>query len=223
MQSMSEQRILVLDEVLSTQDAAIDYDLQVGDACVSWNQRDGRGRRGQVWDSSGGVAVTVVLGHQTPHLPIAIAATLASQLNNILPTHSIGIKWPNDVFVEGKKLAGILIEQRDWRILVGVGLNVYEAPIEGSISLSTLGYEGSKDDIATLVTSSLLDGAQLDEIAAVTSWKKRDIVVGSMQTVQSGDNRVEGLVLDIDPCQNLILETSSGIFTLPAASSSIVQ
>ena len=67
------------------------------------------------------------------------------------------------------------------------------------------------------------NGAQLDEISAVTSWKKRDIVVGSMQTVQSGDNRIEGLVLDIDPCQNLILETSSGIFTLPAASSSIVQ
>ena len=220
---MSENRVLILDEVSSTQDAAIEHDLQVGDVCVSWNQKSGRGRRGNSWDSRGGVAVTVVLDQAKPHLPIAIAATLASQLNNVIPTHSVGIKWPNDVIVQGKKLAGILIEQREWRVLVGVGVNVLEAPLDGAISLFELAYEGTMDNVEKLVASSVLDGAQLDEIAAVTSWRKRDILVGSTQTVQSGDNCVEGLVLDVDPCQNLILETSSGILTLPAATSSILQ
>jgi len=219
---MREGRVIMIEDVASTQDAAIAHNLQVGDACVSFNQTDGRGRRGNRWDSSGGVAVTVVLNHATPHLPIALAATLASQLNNIIPSHTIGIKWPNDLFVCGKKLAGILIEQREGRLLVGVGVNIRNAPMTSAISLIELGFEGSMESIAHLITSSVLDGAQLDETTAITAWRKRDILVGTTQIVQSGDNIIEGTVIDIDPCLNLILETTAGILELPASSSTII-
>jgi BirA family biotin operon repressor/biotin-[acetyl-CoA-carboxylase] ligase len=224
MQWMGDLRILFLDEVSSTQDAAIEHDLQVGDACVSFHQTAGRGRRGNEWNSEGGVAVTVVLEHATPHLPIAVATTLAAQLNNLIPEQNVGIKWPNDLHVEGKKMAGILIEQREGRCFVGVGLNLYGAPLSTACFLQQYGAAvDSKEDIAKLVVGSVLDATQLDEITAVSQWRKRDILVGTTQIVKSGDNTIEGLVLNIDPCHNLLLQTAHGILELPAATSTIVN
>ena len=219
---MSDHRVLFLDEVTSTQDAAIEHDLQVGEACVSFNQTSGRGRRGNEWNSSGGVAVTVVLEKATPHLPIAIAATLAANLNNVIPSQHIGIKWPNDLYVEGKKLAGILIEQRENLCLVGVGVNVLEAPLSTAVSLKQFCSESNKKKTAEIVVASVLDASQVDENIAVEQWRKRDILVGTIQTIQSGSNTVNGTVLSIDPCHNLILQTERSILELPAATSTIV-
>ena len=61
---MGDQRILFLATVSSTQDAAIEHDLQVGDACVSFHQTAGRGRRGKEWNSDGGVAEHIQLGQR---------------------------------------------------------------------------------------------------------------------------------------------------------------
>ena len=219
---MTDSRVLFLDEVASTQDAAIEHDLQVGDVCVSYNQTTGRGRRGNEWIAVGGVALTVVVEEVFDHLPVALAATLAAHLNNLIPAKKIGIKWPNDLFVEGKKIAGILIEKRANRNLVGIGVNVCNAPIPTSTCLKECGSETHLSEVADLAIRSVFDAVQLDENTAVTHWHKRDILVGTMQTVRSGDNTVEGLVISIDPCNNLILQTKEAILELPAATSTIV-
>lgn len=219
---MAEGRVLTLEEVTSTQDAAVEHNLQAGDVCVSFNQTAGRGRRGQLWHSSGGVAVTVVHDQVTPYLPIAVAATLAAQLSNVVPTCTIGVKWPNDLLVEGKKLAGILIEMRGSRFLVGVGVNVLEAPIGSATALFLHGFEGTRASVAALITTSVFDAMKLDENSAVEAWRKRDILIGTYQTLQTGDNIIEGMVIDIDPCHNLILQTDCGILELPAATSTFI-
>jgi BirA family biotin operon repressor/biotin-[acetyl-CoA-carboxylase] ligase len=219
---MDNHRLLFLDEVTSTQDAAIEHDLQIGEACVSFNQTSGRGRRGNEWNSSGGVAVTVVLEKASQHLPIALAATLAANLNNLIPKHHIGIKWPNDLYVEGKKLAGVLIEQREGRCLVGVGVNVLEEPLSTAASLKQFGSEPNKKKTSEIVVGSILEATQIDENTAVKQWRKRDILVGTIQTIQSGSNTVTGTVLSIDPCHNLIIQTDCGILELPASSSTVI-
>ena len=219
---MRESQVLTLDTVTSTQDAAIEHDLQVGDVCRSFNQTAGRGRRGNTWNSSGGVAVTVVVEEATLHLPVAVAATLASVLNNLIPNNRVGIKWPNDLYVDGKKLAGVLIEQREGRCLVGVGVNVLEAPIPTSTALRQLGSKQTVEMVANLVATSVFDATQLDENKAVTAWSERDILVGTTQIVQSGNNTVEGLVLCIDPCHNLLIQTPLGILECPAVTSTII-
>jgi len=119
-------------------------------------------------------------------------------------------------------LAGVLIEQREGRCFVGVGVNVLEAPIATSTALYQLGFNGTRESVADVVATSVFDATQLDENKAVTSWRDRDILVGTILTVQSGDNIVEGLVLSIDPCHNLLLQTDSGILELPAETSTIV-
>ncbi len=220
---MSIGKVVTLDSVESTQDAAIELELRVGDVCRTFNQTSGRGRRGNKWESKGGVAVTVVLQSATAHLPIAVAATLASQLNNLIPSKRVSIKWPNDLYVDSNKLSGILIEQRDGKCLVGVGVNVNEAPHQNSISMRQAGFVGTLEDVADVIALGVLDAAQLDENTAVVAWARRDVLVGTNQTVQSGNNLVKGLVLSIDPCHRLVLQTDAGILELPAATSSIVN
>ena len=222
-QSMDDFQITNVGRVASTQDAALSLNILPGHACVSFEQFDGRGRRGNEWNGEGGVAVTVVLQESSPILPVAVAATLTSSVNNVLPQVSVGIKWPNDLYIDGKKICGILIEQKEGVCLVGVGLNVACVPIETATSMREFGYEGTLDMVASMVVASVLTAVQLTEMQAVTSWRERDILVGTMQTVLSGSNTVSGLVLDIDPHQNLILQTELGILTLPAATASVVN
>ncbi|MBT4530011.1 MAG: biotin--[acetyl-CoA-carboxylase] ligase [Phycisphaerae bacterium] len=219
---MNEPKRVNVGEVGSTQDSALELKLSHGEACFSFEQISGRGRRGNNWNGEGGVAVTVVLAKVERHFPIAVAATLALQLNNIVPNVEVGIKWPNDLHLHGKKLAGVLIEEREGVFLVGVGVNVLQSPIEGATCLMEFGFEGTLDSIVQIVVSSILDATQLDENTAVVQWRKRDILIGTKQTVQSGDNTIEGLVLSIDPCHNLVLQTDHGIFELPAATSTII-
>lgn len=215
-------RVVVLNEVASTQDAAIEHDLIAGDVCATLTQTAGRGRRGSVWDASGGVAVTVVMESPSPHFSIAVAATLAAQLNNLVPTCEIGISWPNDLYIQGRKLAGILIEHREGRCLVGIGVNVLESPADQNASC--LGEFGCDDRaiVAQCVAASVFTACDLDETAAVSTWRTRDLLVGTTQCVRSEGTVIEGVVMDIDPVNNLLLKTKGGNLALPAATSTII-
>ena len=121
-----------------------------------------------------------------------------------------------------KKLAGILIEQREGKCFVGVGVNVTESPHHNAISKQELGFEGTLEDVADVVARSVFEATKHDENEAVTAWSQRDILVGSTQTIQSGNERVEGLVLHIDPCHRLVLQTADGVLAIPAATSTVV-
>ena len=218
--------VLVLQSTTSTQDAAIEHNLKAGDICCVLSQTDGRGRRGNKWIATGGVALTVVLKESSPVLPIAVAAVLAAQLNTLIPSHQIGIKWPNDLLVSGCKLAGVLIEQREERWLVGVGVNVLQHPKledDHATDLVTLGYCGDRAAVAQVVSQSIFEAVELDESSAISAWRSRDVIIGTKQQVISGGKQYEGMVIEIDPCQNVILDTETGIVTLPAAISTIVH
>ena len=208
-------RVVVLEETTSTQDAAIQNNLVVGDVCAALVQTKGRGRRGNEWNSSGGVSVTVVLEEATGQLSIAVAAVLAEQVEALIE-QSVGIKWPNDLYIEGKKLAGILIEQRDGICLVGVGVNVEKNNTPKAISLSELGFGVDRAFVANLVVSSVFLASELSTEAAIARWQPRDILVGSTQTFISENRPITGTVLSIDPLHNLILQTDAGRITLNA-------
>ncbi len=210
-----EGRVVVLEETTSTQDAAIDHQLKVGDVCAALHQTAGRGRRGNEWDSSGGVSVTVVLNEATPQLSIAVAAVLAERLDSIVPK-SVGIKWPNDLYIDGKKLAGILIEQREGVCLVGVGVNVEKNNVPNGVVLSELGSELNRASVANLIVSAIFSARDLDRESAISLWKSRDILVGTTQTFISKNTSITGTVLSIDPLHNLIIQTDAGRITLNA-------
>ncbi len=107
-----------------------------GTVVTAGEQTAGRGRQGRAWTAPAGKAllysaVLRPLGDQ-PLLPLAVALAVCDAVEELAPGTGAQIKWPNDVWVEGRKLAGILIETRtqdDWAVL-GIGLNLTIAPNE---------------------------------------------------------------------------------------------
>ncbi|MDP7009238.1 MAG: biotin--[acetyl-CoA-carboxylase] ligase [Phycisphaerales bacterium] len=208
--------VVILEETTSTQDAALAYGLQAGDVCIAVQQTSGRGRRGNTWNADGGVALTVVAEQATPLLSIAVAASLAEQLERQIQ-QAVGIKWPNDLLVDGKKLAGILIEQREGVCLIGVGVNVEPLDQRGAVSLVDLGCTESYEVVARGVVAATLDARALSPERAISLWQARDVLIGTTQTVTSNNNSITGTVLAIDPLHHLLLETDAGQIALNAS------
>src|SRR4249919_850408 len=107
-------------------------------------QTAGRGRQGRVWTAPAGKALlysAIVRPLDERHLMLPLAAPLAvcEAAEELRPGLECGVKWPNDVLVEGRKLAGILVEARpqDGWAVVGVGLNLTVSPDEFPPDLRT--------------------------------------------------------------------------------------
>jgi BirA family transcriptional regulator, biotin operon repressor / biotin---[acetyl-CoA-carboxylase] ligase len=99
------------------------------------HQTQGRGRQGRIWDSPRGNLAATLAWHLGPterpgdySLIVAVALHAALQ-DSLLPGPSLRIKWPNDLMLDDKKCAGILIESPEPRwILIGTGVNIAHAP-----------------------------------------------------------------------------------------------
>jgi len=99
-----------------------------GTLVTAGEQRAGRGRQGRTWAAPPGRALlmSLVLRDWPPLVPIIGALAVADVAARVAGAHAVAIKWPNDVLLDGRKLAGVLGEgriQEGWAVL-GIGLNV---------------------------------------------------------------------------------------------------
>ena len=211
-----------------------------GTVVTADEQTEGRGRQGRAWVAPRGRALLYSLLLRSlgerPLLPLAAALAVceaAEELaTSLYPTGpelpkdlTCKVKWPNDVQVEGRKLAGILIEARpqdDWAV-VGVGLNLTIAPEEfppdlrdTATSLATLP-PGSPT--ATYVShadisrsGSRVLGAYLtrwvdaDADAILAAWRERDALRGHEVTWDGGS----GIAGGVDGRGNLVVVAPGG-------------
>jgi BirA family transcriptional regulator, biotin operon repressor / biotin---[acetyl-CoA-carboxylase] ligase len=164
--------LVLLDETTSTNDdakRAAKAGAPHGATWVAERQTAGRGRQGRAWVAAPGDALLVSVLIRTPcppaHVPqLALAAGLAARdaVALVVPGVDIGIKWPNDVIVERRKLAGILVEgvstgSRVDAIVVGIGINVRAFPPEmGERATSIDRLRGSPTDRAALLIELLV-------------------------------------------------------------------
>ena len=120
----------VVSECDSTQDMA--RAMGMGSLVVAGRQVAGRGRREHRWVDTGseGLAFSIVLQSTTePECSVALAEAIAAGL---LPLAPATVKKPNDVLLDGRKLAGVLVEQSGELAIIGIGINVHqrEWPVE---------------------------------------------------------------------------------------------
>jgi len=118
-----------------------------GTLAVAEHQRAGRGRLGRYWDAPPGLAILVSLVLKPPaqlpqaQLSLIAGIAVARTVESALPV-SAALKWPNDVLVSGRKVAGVLAESRDRAVVLGVGLNVNQAsadlPLEARLGATSL-------------------------------------------------------------------------------------
>ncbi|AVG24579.1 biotin-[acetyl-CoA-carboxylase] ligase [Pontimonas salivibrio] len=222
---------------------------------ATWNQTAGVGRMGRTWISPPGkcLALSVELGPQlTPKdmtgqwrglLPLLVGAHLAQALSTVVS--GVTVKWPNDVQINGKKVAGILGEMpAPGRVIVGVGINVgledTELPTEQATSLflhdvehhdgsehhEVAHCESAPEETFSEVVRVFLSGLTASLSRATIAipgplWSMvRDLVSTIGQEVRvtfPGGREMIGTAVDLDQYGRLIVRTSAGATEVVAA------
>lgn len=210
-----------------------------GTVIIAGRQSAGRGRTGKTWDSleNKGIYLTVILKPLIPPEKIQLL-TLAASVAAVDSIRSLceveaGIKWPNDIILDGRKVCGILTELNCETDLVnfaaiGIGLNHSQMPGDFSdelsdkaVSLMTYmqgrGTEGKIPDRLDL-TRSLL--TELDKVYAllredcgseiIEMWKQRSITIGREVCIHQRDGQFTGTARDITPEGRLVVSGSDG-------------
>lgn len=189
-------------------------------------QAGGRGRRGRSWQSPFGANLYLSLAWpfaqwppQLPALPLAAGVACARALRG--QGVSVGIKWPNDLWVDGRKLGGILIEHRGetggpCRAVIGIGLNVAMSAAQAQaieqpwISLNEiLRAPVSRNALAAAVAGALLSAlAQFEQTgfaAFLEDWGAFDLTANRAVRVD-GAAPLAGIARGIDAGGALIVE-----------------
>lgn len=225
------RRIAVWNRVSSTNDVAARAacsGLNDGLVVLAEEQTAGRGRRGRTWVAPprSSLLMSVVLFPPDPldHPAwlTALGAVAAAEIVETATGRQARIKWPNDVRVGGRKIAGVLVERGAAASVMGIGLNVnLEAhhlpePIASqatSIALLT-GERADRSELARrliLRLDALYDqGLSSGPDHLTAFWQARFEPLGQRVRVQTSSNVYHGRLVDADLQRGLVLESSPG-------------
>lgn len=229
-------RVVVLAETDSTQDACRRLGLERGLVVATGRQKSGRGRLGRTWldTEEHGVALSVVLDDPRGVLPLAAPIATAMALESFIEM-PISLKWPNDVLVAaasetlvGRKLAGILIERTGEVAIVGIGINVGQliwpdAVAHRAISLRQLGYEVDRINVCQRLLIELDQQLDASLGSLREQWGSRDALRGQQVTVTSGKQQHQGIVEATDPTGTLRLISDGRVLELESATATIAS
>jgi BirA family biotin operon repressor/biotin-[acetyl-CoA-carboxylase] ligase len=193
---------------------------------VAESQPSARGRRGKAWAAPVGMGLYLTLvkrsrGEPLSVIPIATARWLRDMLEEQTGV-SARLKWPNDLYVGRRKLAGVLSEARtqgeETYVAVGIGLNVKgPAAALGMPHATTLEDESGKPIALAPLLQAVADGfdrrlsADFRGEEEVAAWQKASVHrPGDRLTVQRDEGAVSGSYLGLDERGFLRLETASG-------------
>lgn len=226
----AERRILRFDAIPSTQDVIRAEGLDgapAGTIAVARHQTAGRGRRGRTWSDPGDGMLMLSYLARPPHraealAPLPLVAGIA--VVDALPV-AARLHWPNDVVIDGAKVAGILVEgiaAADPFAIIGIGINANvppEAlpPTDRLPAGSLLGATGTPIDLVALETR-LLDGldAVLADFAAHgfaalhARYAAIDALHGNRVLLRTPSGSLEGTVRGVDAEGRLLLEDAHG-------------
>lgn len=236
-------KIVVFKSTGSTNDIAWEY---AGNAanhglCVlAESQTSGRGRRGHKWHSRPGESIlcSVLLLKPTQEaevLTLAAAVAAAEVIQSLLQLRC-RIKWPNDLLVSDKKLAGILVEQktlrRENRFVIGIGINCSQDPEsfrDAALNLpaTSLHIETGLVIDRTELACSLLERLAecLDRPAKkiVERWLELSGMLGRRVCIECDGKVFKGTCRGVDPVSGLILQVDRGpVQFFPANQTSLV-
>jgi BirA family transcriptional regulator, biotin operon repressor / biotin---[acetyl-CoA-carboxylase] ligase len=229
--------ILHLDVTGSTNDRAralASAGAPSGTVVIAEEQTAGRGRQGRSWLAPRGLALTLSIvftpdGGLTADalelLPLAVPLAVCECCESVAPV-ACGIKWPNDVWVAQRKLAGILIESRPqdgWAVIgIGVNVDVSESDLAPELRGSAtslrieagdthpIGREGVLDSLLERVgvRTAHIEEKQRGDLLA--SYRERDVLRGRRIEWAAGSRRLAGEAQGIDARGNLVVFTDTG-------------
>lgn len=238
-QSQLPQWLHWLDSCPSTNTWALTNlsNLNHGDVVFTQQQTVGRGQHGRTWYSPTGVLTTsIALDHiptaQLPQLSLFAGLAVIYAIENLLPNlqGQLQLKWPNDVLLNKRKLAGILCEASTngatSRVVVGIGLNISVDFDQAGLDTSNIGHAISLHQISSMTPSELqllerarhylLETAGLLCLenkgisALLPALRTRDALYGQAITIDLGIEKVSGLAAGISDRGYLLLKLPNG-------------
>ncbi|WP_061707570.1 bifunctional biotin--[acetyl-CoA-carboxylase] ligase/biotin operon repressor BirA [Pseudenterobacter timonensis] len=224
--------VTVLSVIDSTNQYLLDRidQLQSGDSCVAEYQQAGRGRRGRKWFSPFGANLYLSMFwrlEQGPAAAIGLSLVIGIVMAEVL--HDLGasdvrVKWPNDLYLNDRKLAGILVELTGKtgdaaQIVIGAGINMVMRHVEsevvnqGWINLQEAGITIDRNTLAARMIGELRSALRIFEQEGLTPflsrWEKLDNFIHRPVKLIIGDKEIYGTSRGIDAQGALLLEQDS--------------
>ncbi len=201
------------------------------------DQTAGRGRQGRDWVQPGGSFSASLIwrpdGSVESRAQRSFAAALALRdtLSALIGrSDGLTLKWPNDVLLNGGKVAGILLESRVEHLIIGIGVNLLTAPRDGEIApgsarpVSLMGETGLRVEPESFL--DLLAPAYAEWEATLTThgfaplrreWLTHAARLGEVITARVGADERQGIFETVDAAGALVLKTRNGRETIAAA------
>lgn len=213
-----------------------------GTVCLAEVQHAGRGRRNRHWVSPYAANLYLSMLHRTNEgaaglggLSLATGVAVIRSLE-AMQIDGIGLKWPNDVMVKGKKLSGILIEvvgesSGPCAVIIGIGINVNmpDATVNSPASSPTTLIDQPWTDLVSVcggaaVSRNQLAASLIDEVSSallafeaqgvrsfIDDWERYDLLAGQQVDLHLAGNVVSGKACGIDAAGALSIETARGL------------
>ncbi|EQA4283266.1 bifunctional biotin--[acetyl-CoA-carboxylase] ligase/biotin operon repressor BirA [Cronobacter dublinensis] len=226
--------VTVLPVIDSTNQYLMDRlsELDSGDACIAEYQQAGRGRRGRKWFSPFGANLYLSMYwrlEQGPAAAIGLSLVIGIVMAEVL--HELGadqvrVKWPNDLYLNDRKLAGILVELTGKtgdaaQIVIGAGINLAMRQVEsnivnqGWINLQEAGIKVDRNMLAVRLIeklrSSLREFEQEGLAPFLARWEKLDNFIHRQVKLIIGEREIYGISRGIDNQGALLLEQNGVI------------
>lgn len=222
-------KVAVLPVIDSTNQYLLDRisELRSGDACVAEYQQAGRGRRGRKWFSPFGANLYLSMYWRLEQGPAAaiglslVIGIIMAEVLQELGAENVRVKWPNDLYLGDRKLAGILVELTGKtgdaaQIVIGAGINLSMRHAEsdvinqGWVNLQEAGVVIDRNTLAVRLINALRSALQSFEQEGLSPWlsrwKKLDNFIDRPVKLIIGEREIFGISRGIDAQGALLLE-----------------
>ena len=193
-----------------------------GTVVTAGEQAAGRGRHGRVWTAPAGAALLYSailrpLDERHALLPLAVPLAVCDAIESVSPARC-RVKWPNDVWIDESKVAGVLIEARppEWAV-IGVGVNVAidagDFPDDLRWPAASVGHSVEVAALREALNDALTARVEEDQDRTLADFRGRDALVGrELRWVGGGSDADEGsgVARGVDERGNLLVETGDG-------------
>lgn len=220
--------IHIFETLPSTNEWLLEQDQTCGHVCLAEQQSAGRGRRGRVWESppSGNIYFSLrwcfaEIPKHYAWLGLVVGVAVAEALADYGLRHH-QIKWPNDVYVDGKKLAGILLQtaQPLQQVVIGIGINTgmsaHQTPMDqawcdlGQLLAHTI----DRNRLIALLLNRLVPSLQqflhFNQPDFLKQWQRWDYLANKSVNIFNNNQQLQGLVLGLDAQGQLSVRLNSG-------------
>ena len=189
-----------------------------GTVVVADRQTAGIGRHGHAWHSQpdGGLYMSVILRLAAPGPTVTMALGLAVQ-QAVSETEEVSpdLRWPNDVMVNDRKLAGIMVQAADTALIAGIGVNVNQATFPAdlkdlatSLKIET-GHQHSIEALLHRIIAEALRYTRLPKPEILRRFESRSTYARGKHVIVDG--HLQGITAGLDPNGFLLLQTPTGI------------